>query len=456
MINLDPSRFSPGGTAAELIKEADASVQEINAHRPLPPEIVEQLELQLRYDRVYSSAAVEGSRLTRRETVVVLESGHFDRSRRDEREVYNLNRAVQFVDGQVCQGTPVTEGLIREIHKIVMDGIYQGAGEVRREDVKIAGSKTLPPAPGDVPALLQRVVSGLRNPRPEDEHPIKLAGWFHWALSRIHPFKDGNGRVARLAQDLILLQRRYVPVPLYPEDREGAYYEALEAADNGDGSLLLGLLAKNVLRVADRYLQAIREHPRRRDWLRKIADSAAGRVKLEEQRRYEQWQRRAALLRNEFKTVAQALSHQIPVLQVQLRDYGGIDFDQFNQIRQGERFSKTWLFGLEFELEDVRARYMFWAGRHAHRAIDPDGIKSPTLLVSVEGNDGYRLLDDLDDTEGHHVCLRELAFDGRQYCRRRHTESGPQWDTDVSAGDVVRDFFTEVLETLGLVDAADV
>lgn len=58
------------------------------------------------------------------------------------------------------------------------------------------------------------------------------------------PFVDGNGRVARLVQDYVLLKNNYVPASVQPEDRERNYYEALEGADLGDGEDFLEIVAK--------------------------------------------------------------------------------------------------------------------------------------------------------------------------------------------------------------------
>jgi Fic family protein len=79
------------------------------------------------------------------------------------------------------------------------------------------------------------------------------ACWVHWAIARIHPFKDGNGRLARLWQDLMLFQANLTCAIMRPEER-GRYFDALIAADTGDFNALLQLTAEGVHTTFGRYL----------------------------------------------------------------------------------------------------------------------------------------------------------------------------------------------------------
>ncbi len=79
-------------------------------------------------------------------------------------------------------------------------------------------------------------------------HPVELASEIHHRLVAIHPFADGNGRVARLVMNLILMQADYVPAIIRDEDRE-EYYTALEAADEGNIEPLLAMVEGEVART---------------------------------------------------------------------------------------------------------------------------------------------------------------------------------------------------------------
>jgi Fic family protein len=462
--------FEPKGATREIVEDLERAVNEIEQHRPLPEHIGRKLSEDLLYDRIYSSAVTEGNRLSRRETIAVLTAGLIEAgSRKDVAEIRNLGQAILRLDKFLHDKVPVSEGFIREVQRIVLDGIEQReAGAYRREQVAIAGSKTVPPPPGDVPDLINTVAQ-LINQSFETSHPVVLAGWAHWAITRIHPFRDGNGRVARLVQDYILLRRNYIPAPLFPEDRQEQYYDALEAADLGQSAPFVELLAKNMLRVADRYLSAIREDTVKIDWLEKITKTAAENIRQTEHRRFIRWERRLTALKAEFEEISKELVAKVPGLHVNWLDYGGINYEKYRSLRDHVPTERSWAFGLLFRRENTRLRFVFWIGFHRERPSDraQDITDEPVLLVSMEeqkrgSKDGtpasvgttdkvfYRTLDELSETM---ISLREVIMRDGTLARRRYnpTAQSDEWDFAVSPGQVARDFFTEVLRKLLLV-----
>ncbi len=76
-------------------------------------------------------------------------------------------------------------------------------------------------------------------------HPVEVGAFFHHGFARIHPFIDGNGRVARLLTNLYLVARGYPPIVLKIEDR-GKYYRFLRAAEAGNPGLFVNFIAKAV------------------------------------------------------------------------------------------------------------------------------------------------------------------------------------------------------------------
>ncbi|MEN1738550.1 Fic family protein [Pseudomonas aeruginosa] len=277
--------FSPRGITADYLAEVDESVKEIDSQRPLQPHIVEKLQSEILYDRVHASAVIEGNKLSRRETIVVLSSGIVEAgSRKDQQEVINLADACLYLQECLDNKTPLSVQLVKELHqKILTDIDPVNAGCFRGVDVAISGAKISPPSHLDVPHLIQSIVA-LENSAAG--HPIQIAAWIHWAFARVHPFVDGNGRVARLVQDYVLLKNNYVPASVQPEDRERNYYEALEGADLGDGEDFLEIVAKNVLRTSERYLSIIRDEKSKSTWIQGIAKAASEKVKQTEHRKF--------------------------------------------------------------------------------------------------------------------------------------------------------------------------
>lgn len=440
--------------------DVDEAIAEISRHQPLAEQVARQLTEGLLYDRIYSSAVTEGNRLSRRETIAVLSTGVIEAgTRKDVTEIKNLGTAILRLEEFVRDHVEMSEGVLRELHKLLLDGMdAYSPGEFRKDDVAIAGSTTPVPPAGDVPDLA-RQISKVVNESLDTAHPIVLAAWAHWAVTRVHPFRDGNGRLARLTQDFVLLRRHYIPAPLFAEDREGQYYDALQAADDGDTKSFVELLSKNILRIADRYLSAIKEISQKESWIESITRTATEKVRETEHRRFMKWERRMNALKVEFREIATELDSRIPDLRLNLRDYGGLDFDKYRSLRARGQAKRTWLFGLQFGHEDAKLRFVFWIGVHHRRPWDTDEAVSnePVLLCSMEeqqssqeeGGVYYRSLDELGEPM---ISLREVVVHEDGFARRRYdpTTSDDAWDFGLSGGQIARDFYTEVMQKLML------
>ena len=341
---------------------------------------------------------------------------------------------------------------LRHLQGIILQDVERdGVGSFRQENVAISGAAVQPPTFQDVPILIDRVITTL-NSSPRNLHPLQLAAWVHWVIARIHPFRDGNGRVARLIQDFVLVQFHLVPAPLRSEDREGGYYDALERADLGEGQSFIEILAKNVLRMADRYLSLIRDEEEKASWLFNVTKAANEKVKQSDHRRFLAVQRSLATLKAEFHQFVTQLDGKIPGLRVRLADYGDIDFDKFKEIERSGTSKKAWLFGVEFRLNETVLRYIFWYTSHHSRPADPvrELPSKVVVLVSMQQQNYYQLLDDAGEER---VSLREVIPSAGAYWRRRFNpiEDKHQWDYDLTGGTIARDFLQEVLGKLGLI-----
>ena len=163
----------------------------------------------------------------------------------DARELLNYRDAFAFVSEYLNDGGPITEGLIREIHKRLVEGVRGGTahpGEYRAVQNRVVNSATgqtvyTPPPPGDVPELMRDLVQWLNT--PGDIHPVLVSGIAQFQLVHIHPFIDGNGRTSRLLSTLCLYRTGYDFKHLfsisefYDRDR-AAFYAAIQGVrDNG-------------------------------------------------------------------------------------------------------------------------------------------------------------------------------------------------------------------------------
>lgn len=449
---VDFSRFEPKGATLDYLNEVEESVREIDAKRPLPPHILEKLQKEILYDRIHSSVVIEGNKLSRRETIVVLSSGIVEAgSRKDQQEVINLADACLYLQENLDSNADLSVQLIRELHQKLLCKLDDiNAGKFRTLDVAITGAKVSPPSHLDVPHLIQSIVE---TANVITCHPLQKAAWLHWAIARVHPFIDGNGRMARLLQDYILLKNRYVPATVQPEDRERRYYEALEQADLGDGLDFLEIVAKNTLRTAERYLTIIREEKARNDWIQNIAKAASEKVKQSEHRKFLSLQRAYDSIKLEFSNICGELSHELTGVYIGFRDYGSLDFDKYQALRTKGKASKTWLFGLHFKYGGVEQRFIFWYAVHYSSQSDQQPFEhgTITLLVSMQDSaGGYRTLDDIEEER---ITIREIVSVDRIFLRRRYNPVTEKyvWDHDISPSDIAKNFIQEVLSKVGLI-----
>jgi hypothetical protein len=110
-----------------------------------------------------------------------------------------------------------------------------------------------PPSFTDVPSQLSDWVADVNAPPRPDDHTIVSLASAHGRFERIHPFRDGNGRVGRLLLNLMLVRRGYPPAVLRNRSRV-AYLAALRRADRGDPWPLAELIARAVKVSLDRFL----------------------------------------------------------------------------------------------------------------------------------------------------------------------------------------------------------
>jgi Fic family protein len=450
---LDLGRLRPKGVTRDYLEEVQESIKEIDAQRPLPPHITRKLQDEILFDRVHASAVIEGNRLSRRETIVVLSSGILEAgSRKDQQEVINLADACLYLQECLDNNIELSVQLIKELHqKLLYQLDDKNAGQFRAQNVAISGAKINPPSHIDVPILIEKIVE---TEKTADAHPIHKAAWLHWAIARVHPFIDGNGRMARLLQDYVLLKHRYVPASVQPEDREKNYYEALERTDLGEGEELLEIVAKNVLRMSQRYLAIIRDEKSRADWIKGIAKAASEKVRQTDHRTFLIAQKSFDSLKLEFSNVCAELNNEVSEMYIGFKDYGSIAFEKYQELKTKGRASQTWFFGLRFTYGDIEQRFIFWFGTHHRSADDYRSFddREVCLLISMQDSAGSnKKLDDYESED--RITLRELILDGRDFSRRRYNpvSKGDEWDSEVAPADIVKDFITEVFRKIGLV-----
>lgn len=231
----------------------------LDSFRPLPPELVRNLDEWFKIELTYTSNAIEGNTLTRAETALVVEKGLTvkGKSLTEHLEAINHVEALEYVKTLIGKKRQeIVEQDILDIHRLILNKIEaDSAGRYRQNHARITGSIVILPNPFKIPKLMQDFMGWLGNNNPD--HVAKIASDAHFKLVSIHPFTDGNGRTSRLLMNLLLMQEGYPPAIIRKEDR----LKYINSIENGqiDGSLddFYNLVYEAVDRSLDIYLEAL-------------------------------------------------------------------------------------------------------------------------------------------------------------------------------------------------------
>jgi Fic family protein len=243
---------------AKVCRALDQKLARLNAMRPLPPGAVKSLREKFEVEMTYNSNAIEGNRLSLRETYLVLEKGITigGKSVREHLEATNHREAIRLLE-KIAGKARILEVDLLNLHAVILDKINPDcAGFYRREQVYITGTRHVPPSWKEVPEKMKTVLREL-NSRSNGSEAVESAAELHHLLTWIHPFVDGNGRLARLLTNLRLLRAGFPPVVLQKRIKL-TYYSALEKADAGDLKPLALIIARDAERALDSWLEAAR------------------------------------------------------------------------------------------------------------------------------------------------------------------------------------------------------
>lgn len=204
--------------------------------RPLSPEAVSNLEHYYDLEITYTSNAIEGNTLSPVETTLVIEQGVTigGKPLKDHLEALDHYDAIRYVRQLARERTPLTEGDVRNLHRLVMQrsrpDIAGRYADLAR-DVRTETGRHEFPSPAEIPSLMGDFAKWLAVSPATPESAFAA----HRRLVAIHPFNDGNGRVARLLMNLLLIRGGYPPLAVRHEDRP-SYIRALQQEQAGEGS----------------------------------------------------------------------------------------------------------------------------------------------------------------------------------------------------------------------------
>lgn len=217
------------------IQRAELCKREISKCRPFEGEMLDEIRSFYRISTTWSSNALEGNTLTIGETKVLLEDGITvgGKPLKDTLEACGHADAYDYMFTLLHQNGIRIDDILT-LHRLFYQKIdIQSAGQYRNIPVRISGSEIILPPASNIPAEMEKFDRWMRT-NEHTMHPVAYAAELHRRFVEIHPFKDGNGRTARLLMNVAFIQNGYLPCVISPQLRL-EYLQALEAAHDVPG-----------------------------------------------------------------------------------------------------------------------------------------------------------------------------------------------------------------------------
>ncbi len=234
--------------ASTIYERLDANKAGIDRIRPFEGETLRQLREYYRIGLTYTSNALEGNSLTEIETKVLLEDGLTvgGKPLRDTFEAVGHAAAYDYMFGLLGERRITVED-IRTLHRLFFKSIdEERAGVWRDINIIVTGSEYEFPSPGELPGLIDSLGEWIQGER-DAMHPVRFAAMLHLKFVTIHPFVDGNGRVARLLLNTALIQDGYMLAVVPPILRPDYLSAVRRYQQKGDVELFCDFVAERVL-----------------------------------------------------------------------------------------------------------------------------------------------------------------------------------------------------------------
>jgi len=213
----------------KLVALISEKIGEVNsAHLSKPPTELRKLN---RIKSIHSSLEIEGNTLSIEQITAIVENKRVIGPKKDILEVKNAIAVYEYLD----RLNPYSFNSFCEAHGLLMKELIDPAGKLRSKSVGIVkGSEVAHIAPGS--DMLKPLLNDLFNYLENDEDLLLIKSCvFHYEMEFIHPFIDGNGRMGRLWQTLILRDEypvfEFLPIETLIKEQQEEYYEALGKSD---------------------------------------------------------------------------------------------------------------------------------------------------------------------------------------------------------------------------------
>lgn len=227
------------------------AAKEVIDHAPLLPYYEKKFQNDALVRSVHYGTHIEGNELDLSQAEKVVMGQHVIARERDIQEVINYRKVVEYIEelGSAKEKAPMTNDLLNKLHTLTVAKILpeETSGVYRKTQVVIKNSQTgdvvfRPPLAIAIPYQMDDLIAFINSKESQEIHPVLRSGIVHYEFVRIHPFVDGNGRVARALSTLILFQegydiRKFFSLEEYFDSDAGRYYESLQSVEKHDGDV---------------------------------------------------------------------------------------------------------------------------------------------------------------------------------------------------------------------------
>lgn len=383
----------------ESIKNIDKVVDNLNKRRDegFNEEVNQNLRKHLIISSVYNSNAIEGNKLSLRETEIILNGMVInERPLKDEIEARSLANATEYLYKLIEGSEALTKRTLLELHSLLMENIPNvNGGQFRKNDVSIKNSKHEPISF----LLVEEEIDNLFKWINRNIHkypPITLCAIIHHWLVWIHPFSDGNGRVSRLFTNFFLLQKGYPEIVIKIGDRD-RYYDALVNSDQGDITELVELFSDKLRQTVSVYEEFFNEYDRQQTWLKKFKELGAQANEAYEKKKetysfqYEVWKNQIAVFKALLSENVKILQKHLGHITFNIKEYDILTYSQYLDLIEDRRVSNTWYLALSLYNKEINKSVgiVFYFERFKHSSsikIDsPKKNKKPEIKLYVTG-----------------------------------------------------------------------
>lgn len=282
-------------------------------------------------------------------------------------EVLGLYQATRFAEqianDFAASSIPIREVDIRSLHQSTVP-TETHAGSYREVEVQIAGSGHEPPNLIEVPTQMSQLVSWINTTKAPA--PLAAAVVHSW-LTIIHPFEDGNGRVARLLANVVLLRSGWPPLIIQSKDRL-QYLDALSASDE----------AGNLLPLFDLFIKSIKatlKDLERPDLARSLFEAD---LRRDPDLRYDLWNSHLDALLN-------AIRDEMRLLHIDFFRVGVPDASTYLRLERGDKSGNMWLAKL---YDGAQISYLLWLGFMSSTSADLWSRQpAPSIFISRRDDD---------------------------------------------------------------------